>query len=135
MTTDHSSRLAPPAREGLIHEETTRPIIGTFFDVFNETGYGFLESAYRDCLAIALRGLGMTVQVEAPMPLYFRAQLVSRFRCDLLIENKVIVEVKSCHKVDPVHERQLLHYLRVSKTRVGLLLNFGPKAQFKRVVL
>ena len=116
------------------HEATTEEIIGVFFDVYNELGHGFLESVYEGSMAIALREAGHKVIHQAPIAVYFRGQLVGDFRADLLVDDDGIVEVKAARAIEPAHEAQLLNYLRATRIEVGLLMNFGPKAEFKRFI-
>lgn len=116
------------------HRELTQKIIGIFYDVYNELGHGFLESVYENAIAIALKQAGLLAVQQTPITVRFREQIVGDFRADLLIESAVIVELKAASGIDPAHEAQLLNYLRATEIEVGLLLNFGPKPQFKRLV-
>ena len=119
---------------GLIHSELTREIIGVFYEVYSELGHGFLESVYEQALGIALAEHGISFQRQIAVPVWFREHQVGDFRADLLIENKVIVELKVGRAIEPAREKQLLNYLRATQIDVGLLLNFGPSPQFRRVV-
>jgi len=119
---------------GLSHAEVTDKIIGVYYDVYNELGYGFLESVYEESMAIALRDAGLTVQRQVAVPVLFRGRQVGDFRADLLVENKVLLELKSARTLDRSHEAQLLHYLRATEIEIGLLLNFGEKPQFRRLL-
>jgi GxxExxY protein len=112
----------------------TEKIIGIFYDVYNELGYGFLESVYAKSMVIALRESGLTVNHQVPITVWFREQQVGEFRADLLVENNVLVELKSVRVLELAHEAQLLHYLKSTEVEVGLLINFGVKPQFRRVV-
>jgi GxxExxY protein len=115
------------------HECTTRTIIGVFFDVYNELGYGFLESVYREAMAIALRAEGLTVEKEFALVARFRGHVIGAFKADLVVSGSVIVELKAVRSLDRVHEAQTLNYLRASVLEVGLLFNFGPRPQVKRL--
>jgi len=119
----------------LKHGDLTDKIIETFYDVYNELGPGFLESVYQHSFAIALSSGGLKVQRELAVPVYFRGQLVGDFRADLLVEDSVLLEVKTCRVLEPAHEAQLLHYLRATRFEVGLLLNFGPMPRVRRIIL
>jgi len=90
-------------------------------------GPGLLESVYQSCMLIELRDMGMEVQSEVPLPVFYRGQEVSAvgFRLDLLVENRLVVELKSVEKVQPVHKKQLLTYLRLADKPLGLLINFN----------
>lgn len=116
------------------HKETTEKIIGVFYDVYNELGNGFLESVYEASMAIALHEAGQHVIQQAPIAVYFRGQLVGDFRADLLVNNEVIIELKAARAIESAHEAELMNYLRTTRIEVGLLMNFGPKAEFKRFI-
>ncbi len=120
--------------EILKHHELTEKIIGTFYEVYNELGFGFLESVYENALVIALRTKGFQVEQQISVPVWFRGQRVGDFVADLLVENTVILELKAVRTIDEAHKAQLLNYLRATETEVGLLLNFGQSAEFKRLV-
>jgi len=121
-------------KNGFLHGELTKKAIGVFFEVYNELGHGFLESVYVKSLLCALQDAGIRAESEKPLEVWFRTHLVGEFRTDLLLEGSVIVEVKAARCLDPIHEAQLLNYLRASTAEVGLLFNFGPKAGFKRFI-
>jgi GxxExxY protein len=116
------------------HSELTRSIIGTFYEVYNELGHGFLESVYENALCIALREKGFDVHQQIDVPVWFRGSKIGDFDADVLVNKLVIVELKSVRTLDPAHVAQLLNYLKVTDIEVGLLLNFGPRPEFKRVV-
>lgn len=118
---------------GFKHEALTRTIIGVFFDVYNELGFGFLESVYREAMAIALRAVGLHVEKEFTVQARFRGRVVGGFKADIVVNGSVIVELKAARVLDQSHEAQTLNYLRAGILEVGLLLNFGPKPQFKRL--
>ena len=122
------------ASSGLKHERLTQRIIGVFYDVYNELGYGFLESVYEESLVIALRGTGLAVDRQVPVSVWFRGQKVGEFRADVLVENNVLLELKSSRTLEPAHEAQLLHYLKSTDVEIGLLLNFGIRPQFRRLL-
>ncbi len=125
------------ARAGLalVHGELTRHIIGAFFEVYNELGYGFVESVYQRALPLALAAQGVRSEREVPLSVRFRGEVVGDYRADLVVEGKVIVESKVADKILPVHEMQLLNYLRATGITVGLVLNFGPRPTFRRLLL
>lgn len=122
------------AEATLKHAEVTEKIIGIFYDVYNELGYGFLECVYEESLVIALRQAGLAVSRQIPLPVWFRGHKVGEFRADLLVENNVLVELKSARSLDNTHEAQLLHYLKSTEVEVGMLLNFGARPQFRRLL-
>lgn len=115
------------------HRDLTERIIGAFYDVYNELGFGFLESVYHRALVVALRGAGLEVEHEVKLPVYFRGEIVGEFEADILVERNVILELKAVDALGPAHEAQLLNYLKATAVEVGLLLNFGPKPRLKRL--
>ena len=121
-------------QHSLRHVDLTEKIIGIFYDVYNELGYGLLESIYECSLAIALQEAGLKVDRQVPIPVWFRGQKVGEFRGDMLIEDSVLLELKSARMLEPAHEAQLLHYLKSTEIEVGLLLNFGQRPQFRRLL-
>jgi len=103
-------------------------IIGAAINVHRELGPGLLESAYEICLAYELAEMGLFVERQWPLPvLYKRVRLDCGYRLDLLVEKKVVVELKSVEKIEPVHVAQVLSYLKLSGCNVGLLINFNVK--------
>ena len=119
----------------LVEESVTEAVIGAFFAVYKELGFGFLETVYENALAIALRHKGIEVIQQPAIDVYFRGNRVGEYRADLVIPRRVIIEVKASSTLTTSHEAQLLNYLKATGIKVGLLLNFGPKPQFKRRVL
>ena len=119
----------------MIHKELTYQIIGVFYDVYNELGHGFLESVYQRSLALALESSGLQVRQYVKIPVWFRGQRVGMFEGDLLVEDSILLELKTARCLDRSHQSQLLNYLRATDIEVGLLLNFGLKPEFKRLVL
>jgi GxxExxY protein len=118
----------------LKHADVTERIIGVFYDVYNELGFGFLESVYEVSMVIALEEAGLKVSRQTPIPVWFRGQQVGTFFADLMVNDQVLVELKTARTLEPAHEAQLLHYLRATEIEVGLLLNFGPQARFRRLL-
>ena len=116
------------------HEILTEQLIGLFYDVYNELGHGFLESIYQKAFALALQQAGLRFAQQCPISVTFRGIEMGEFRADLVVESLVIVELKAVQALESAHERQLTNYLRATKFEVGLLLNFGPKAQVRRVI-
>lgn len=119
--------------ENLKHRDLTRVVIGTFFEVYNELGHGFLESVYQKSLRIALEAKGLHVCCKIEIPVWFRGNDVGRFEADVLVENCLLLELKAVRQLDTAHQAQLLNYLRATDIEVGLLLNFGLKPDFKRM--
>jgi len=116
------------------HSDLTKKIIGAFFEVHKELGFGFSEKVYENALVIALHALGLTVDQQIPLTVYYAGQVVGEYVADLLIDGVVLLDLKSTKALVEQHEAQLLNYLKATEIEVGLLLNFGPKAEFKRKV-
>ena len=115
------------------HRELTQKIIGVFYEVYNELGHGFLESVYENAMTLALREARIDARQQAPITVRFRGQIVGDFRADLLVDDAVIVEIKAAKTLESAHDAQLLNYLRATEIEVGMLMNFGPKPEFKRL--
>ena len=118
----------------LIHGEITESIIASFYDVYNTLGYGFLEKVYENALALELAKQGFDIKAQVPIPVYYDHKQVGKYYADLLVNDKVIVEIKAAKDLCEEHEFQLINYLKATNCEVGLLLNFGRKPQFKRKV-
>jgi GxxExxY protein len=121
-------------RQELLHGQITERILGTFFQVHFELGAGFLESVYANSMFLALTETGLRVEREVPIAVHFRGRRVGTFRADLIVESVVLVELKAGAQLDPHGPAQIINYLRATKLEVALLLHFGHKATFKRVV-
>jgi GxxExxY protein len=118
--------------------ELTDQILGCAIEVHRHLGPGLLESVYEAALSIELRYRGIPFKRQVGVPLFYRGELISEHRPDLVVGDTVIVEVKSVERLAPLHEAQMLTYLRVMSLRVGLLLNFNCqtiKAGTRRIVL
>jgi GxxExxY protein len=117
----------------LLYEALTSQILAGCFEVSNELGVGFLESVYQNALMIALKTKGLAVEQEHPLSVSFRSQIVGQFFADILVENKVIVELKAVTALTDVHKAQVINYLKATGIEVGLLVNFGcPKLDYRR---
>jgi GxxExxY protein len=114
--------------------DLTEKIIGVFYDVYNELGHGFLESTYAPGMSLALHDSGLTVAREVAVPVWFRGEKIGTYFADILVERKILLELKAARCIEPAHEAQLLHYLRATEIEVGLLLNFGLRPQFRRLL-
>jgi GxxExxY protein len=121
-------------KHGFKHGEITQKIIGVFYEVYNELGHGFLESVYEKSLEVALNSMGLKVCRQIEIPVSFRRQRVGVFTVDMLVEDCVLLELIAARALDSSHEAQLLNYLRATEIEVGLLLNFGLKPDFKRLI-
>ena len=118
----------------MLHEELTEKILGACFEVSNELGSGFLESVYEKALCVVLKSYHLKVESQAVCKVAFRNQCVGEFRADLLVEDKVIVELKAVKAIAPEHFAQTMNYLKVSGLDVGLLVNFGrARLEYQRI--
>lgn len=118
----------------LLHQKITDKILKSFFNVYNTLGYGFLEKVYENSLSIELLENNLFVKQQVQIPVYYKEQNVGNYFADLLVENKVIIELKACENIINEHEIQLLNYLKATNFEVGLLLNFSTKPEFKRKI-
>lgn len=120
-------------------DRVTEAIIGASIDVHRELGPGLLESTYEACLAYGLVQRGLKVERQKPLPVVYKGlKLDIGYRVDLLVEDRVIVELKAVDRLEPIHEAQLLSYLRLSGCKVGLLINFNVRVLrdgLKRLIL
>lgn len=119
----------------MLHEDLTEPIIAAFYDVHHELGHGFLESVYERAMVIALSKRGLPVERQVPVTVHYSGHVVGDFCADLVVENRVMIELKACRALEPIHEAQLLNYLRATSIEVGLLLHFAHKPAFRRLIL
>ena len=116
------------------YEELTEKIIGAFYRVYDELGYGFLEKVYERALAVEFGFLGLRFERQVPIGVVYRGVGVGEYFADFIVGGKVIVEIKSIRELGGAEEKQLLNYLRATDKEVGLLLNFGQKPEIKRRV-
>jgi GxxExxY protein len=117
----------------MLYEDLTAKALEACFEVSKELGSGFLETVYERALLVALQEKGLAVKAQFPLSVQFRGHTVGEFYADILIEGKVIVELKAVRALTPDHYAQLINYLNATGIDVGLLVNFGnPKLQYKR---
>lgn len=116
------------------YQNLTRLIIKGNYEVYNELGSGFLESVYENALLLVLTDYGLTVQEQYPIDVYLKDRKVGEFKADLIIEDKILVELKAVSMLLPVHKAQLINYLKATKIEIGLLMNFGDEPEFKRYI-
>ncbi len=116
------------------YKDVTDTILKSFYEVYNELGDGFLESVYENALDIVLKEHGLSVERQKRISVIFRDKSIGDFKTDLLVNEKVLIELKAVRSIDPSHEAQLINYLKASDIEIGLLLNFGRKPEFKRFV-
>ncbi|MFV8366344.1 GxxExxY protein [Flavobacterium sp. LB2R40] len=118
----------------LKHKELTDGILKTFYEVYNELGYGFLEKVYQNSMYIELKNKGYQVEAQNKIKVYYKGTEVGEYYADLIVENLVILELKAVDYIVKDFENQILNYLRSTDCEVGLLLNFGKKPEFRRKI-
>lgn len=118
----------------LVEREITADVIGAFYEVYNQLGFGFLEFVYSLALEKELLKRGRVVGREVSVPVIYKGEILANQRVDMLVDDKVVVEIKSTHILPPIAPRQTLNYLRSTPLEVAMLLHFGPKARFFRFV-
>ena len=116
------------------YSNITDLIIKAFFNVYNKLGYGFLEKVYENAMVIELRKLGLEVINQKGIKVYYDEIEVGQYVADLIVEDVIIVELKAAESLCEEHEAQLTNYLKATNVEVGLLINFGKSAQFKRKI-
>lgn len=118
----------------MLHGEITDKTIKAFYKVNNTLGFGFLEKVYENAMAIELCKMGCTVFKQRNIKVYYEREEIGGYYADLLVDDLVIVELKAAESLSKEHEAQLTNYLKATSIEVGLLLNFGKKAEFKRKI-
>jgi GxxExxY protein len=118
----------------LLHQRLTDAIIKTFYEVYNELGYGFLEKVYQNSMYLELKNKGYQVEAQKKIKVYYKGTEVGEYYADLIVENLIILELKAVDYIVKDFENQILNYLRSTDCEVGLLLNFGKKPEFKRKI-
>jgi GxxExxY protein len=116
----------------MLNDELTEKIIGCAYEVHNILGFGFLEKVYENALIIEMQRSMLNVQNQVPLSVCYKSQVIGDYIADILVENTVIVEIKSVHQLLKEHEVQLVNYLKATDKDVGLLINFGKSVQIKR---
>lgn len=117
-----------------LDSDLTKVVIKAFYNVYNKLGYGFLEKVYEKSMMIELRKLGLEAVTQEKIAVYYENEKVGDYFADIVVENKIIVELKAAEGLAEEHEAQLVNYLKATKMEVGLLLNFGKTPQVKRKV-
>jgi len=116
------------------YKELTEKIIKIFYRVYNKLGYGFLEKVYENAMAIEFRKEAIPIVPQSAINVLYEGEVVGQYFADILVDNKVIVEIKAVRNLVLEHDAQLLNYLKATNIEVGLLLNFGPKPEIRRKV-
>jgi len=118
----------------MLHSDITDKIIGAAYEVHGVLGQGFLEKVYENALAVELRRAGLEVEQQRPITVRYKNEVVGDYFADLVVEGAVIVELKATRSIEPVHEVQLVNYLRATRLQVGILIHFGKSVTVKRKV-
>ena len=118
-----------------LHSDLSERILNAFYKVYNKLGYGFLEKVYENAIMIELRKSGLNCRQQQGVVVYYDNEEVGYYNADIIVENKIIVELKSAEAISPEHVAQLVNYLRATDIEVGLVLNFGKEPQSARRVL
>ena len=116
------------------HSELTGKILGAFFQLHKELGFGFSEKVYESALEVLLIELAMIVERQKNICVYYHGIIVGEYKADMIVNGVVLLEIKSVDKLIDVHDAQLLNYLKATELEVGLLLNFGRQAEFHRKI-
>lgn len=116
------------------HSELTGRILGAFFQLHKELGFGFSEKVYEGALEVLLTELGMKVERQKDIFVYYHGQVVGAYKADMIVDGVVLLELKSVDRLIDAHDAQMLNYLKATELEVGLLLNFGRQAEFHRKI-
>ena len=118
----------------LLHKDTTDIILKSFYKVYNNLGYGFLEKVYENALLYELRNQGLDCEKQKPIKVYYEQIQVGEYYADIIVNECIILELKAAESIAEEHEFQLLNYLKATEIEIGLLLNFGKNPEFKRKI-
>ena len=116
------------------HSDLTGKVLGAFFQIHKEMGFGFSEKVYESTLEVLLRELGMVPERQKEILVYYHGQVVGEYKADMIVNEAVLLEIKSVEKLIEAHDAQLLNYLKSTEFEVGPLLNFGRQAEFHRKI-
>ena len=118
----------------MLHHDVTDRILNAYYNVYNTLGFGFLEKVYEKALMIELKQLGLNAVRQYPIEVEYSGEVVGNYFADILVNSKVIIEIKAASALCEEHELQLINYLKATNIEVGLLLNFGQQPEFKRKI-
>lgn len=120
--------------ENYLYSDFTESIIKCYYKVYNKLGYGFLEKVYERAMLIELQKEGFKCLQQCPIDVYYESNIIGHYLADIIVNGKIIIEIKASENLSEAHEVQLTNYLKATEIEVGLLLNFGKKPAFKRRV-
>jgi len=116
------------------HSDLTGKILGAFFQVHKDLGFGFAERVYEAALEVLLKEIGVIPARQKELKVYYHGEVVGEYKADMIVNDVVLLELKSVEKLIDVHDAQMLNYLKSTEIEVGLLLNFGRQAEFHRKI-
>ena len=120
----------------ILYKDLSYKIVGLAIELHNKLGYGFLEKVYENALMLLFRREDIIAKQQTPISVYFEREIVGEYFSDILVENKIILELKAIEKITDVHKAQTLNYLKATGLRLAIILNFGKKKlEYKRIVL
>ncbi len=122
------------SEEHYLHQEITQKVIKAFYNVYNSLGFGFLEKVYENAMIIELQTLGLKCEKQKQLNVFYKTLKVGEYFADIIVDDKVIIELKAAETLVPEHQAQVLNYLKATEIEVGLLLNFGKTPQIKREI-
>jgi GxxExxY protein len=120
--------------EQILHKDLTNKIIKCFYNVYNELGGGFLESVYEKSLSIEFEKMNLSFENQRSLDVYYKNKLVGEFIADVVVEGKILIEIKAVTTLSPLYKAQLINYLKAAGIKIGFLVNFGAKLEFRRVI-
>lgn len=118
----------------LLHNDLSDQVLASFYAVYNQLGYGFLEKVYQNALFFELKTRGIEVVAQNRCTVFYKGKVVGEYYADITVNGIIILELKACKKLNKKHELQLKNYLKASSIELGFLLNFGQKPEFRRIV-
>lgn len=118
----------------MLHKELTNKILKAFYTVYNTLGYGFLEKVYENAMIVELRKMGLSCNNQQPIEVFYENTMVGSYYADIIVEDKIILELKAAEALCEEHEYQLINYLKATNKEIGLLLNFGKSPEFRRKI-
>jgi len=118
----------------MIHQETTSEMLKCFYKVYNTLGFGFLEKVYENALYLEMVNQGLTCNKQVPITVFYKGIAVGEYYADIIVENRIILELKAAETLVEEHELQLINYLKATRIEIGLLLNFGKEPQVRRKI-
>jgi len=119
----------------MLHKDLTDKIICAFYNVYNTLGHGFLEKVYENALILELKKCNLAVTKQQAVEVYYESVVIGNFYADIVVNGLVILELKSAETLKSEHFAQLTNYLKATEMEVGLLMNFGKRPEFKRIIL